>query len=63
MHRNIVRPFVNGKGYFSIILQSLVDHWGHFIDIYVAWSCRHHDARVFPNSSLCTQLEPGSFFL
>ncbi|XP_075784056.1 uncharacterized protein LOC142829202 [Pelodiscus sinensis] len=36
--------------------------WGHFTNIYVGWSGRAHNAQVFRNSSLCTQLEVGTFF-
>ncbi|XP_075753241.1 uncharacterized protein LOC142818308 [Pelodiscus sinensis] len=38
--------FINSTGYFSIMLQALVDHRGHFTDIYTGWSGRALDARI-----------------
>lgn len=45
----------------SIVLQALVDHCGHFMDIFVAWLGRAHDVLVFRNSSLYCRLEVGTF--
>ena len=50
----------NRKGWHSIILQGLVDHNGLFMDIYVGWPGRVHDARVFSNSSLFRKGQEGS---
>nr|XP_025033970.1 putative nuclease HARBI1 [Pelodiscus sinensis] len=55
--------YINRKGYFSKMLQVLADHRGQFMDIFVRWSGRAHDAHVFRNSSLCRKLEAGTFFL
>ena len=44
--------YYNRKGWHLIILQGCVDNKGRFIDIYVGWPGRVHDARVFANSSL-----------
>lgn len=44
--------YYNRKGWHSIIMQGVVDNKGLFIDIYVGWPGRVHDARVFSNSSL-----------
>ena len=44
--------YYNHKGWRLIILQGSVDNKGRFIDIYVDWPGRVHDARVFANSTL-----------
>uniref|UniRef100_K7FNQ2 DDE Tnp4 domain-containing protein n=2 Tax=Pelodiscus sinensis TaxID=13735 RepID=K7FNQ2_PELSI len=54
--------FINRKGYFSMVLQALVDHRGQFSDICVGWSGRAHDARIFRNSYLYRRLQAGTFF-
>jgi hypothetical protein len=56
-HIPIIRPqecpvdYYNHKGWHSI-LQGTIDHRGHFIDVYVGWPGRVHDARVLSNSSV-----------
>uniref|UniRef100_K7F4D1 Putative nuclease HARBI1 n=1 Tax=Pelodiscus sinensis TaxID=13735 RepID=K7F4D1_PELSI len=54
--------YVNHKGYFSVLLQAVCDHWGQFMDINVSWSSKAHDARVYRNSSMCQRLQAGTFF-
>ena len=39
--------YFNRKGYYSIIIQGVVDYRGKFIDAYIGWPGKHHDARVF----------------
>lgn len=57
-HIPIIRPeesasdYYNRKGYYSIIMQAVVDHRGLFMDICIGWPGKVHDARVFVNSSL-----------
>ena len=46
----------------SILMQGMVDHAGHFTDIYIGWPGRVHDARVFINSSLYRRGESGRLF-
>ena len=48
--------YFNRKGYYSIILQGLVDHNYIFLDVYIGWPGSVHDARVFSHSSLYTKL-------
>ncbi|XP_065448109.1 uncharacterized protein LOC135982985 [Chrysemys picta bellii] len=55
--------YINCKGYFSMLLQALVDHKGCFTNINVGWPGKVHDARVFRNSGLFQKLEEGTCFL
>ncbi|CAM5111973.1 unnamed protein product [Natator depressus] len=54
--------YINRKGYFSIVLQALVDHKGRFTNINVGWPGKVHDARIFRNSGLFQKLQEGIFF-
>ncbi|KAG6926236.1 hypothetical protein G0U57_012455, partial [Chelydra serpentina] len=68
MHIPILGPdhqgsqYINSKGYFSMVLQPLVDHKGCFTNINVGWPGKVHDARVFRNSDLFKQLQDGIYF-
>lgn len=64
-HIPIISPQECPADYYnwhSIILQGTVDHRGRFIDAYVGWPGRVHDARVFANSSLYQRGQSGSLF-
>ncbi|KAG6938877.1 hypothetical protein G0U57_004526 [Chelydra serpentina] len=54
--------YINRKGYFSMVLQALVDHKGRFTNINVGWPGKVHDARVFRNSGLFRRLQEGIYF-
>uniref|UniRef100_A0A8C3FIF4 DDE Tnp4 domain-containing protein n=2 Tax=Chrysemys picta bellii TaxID=8478 RepID=A0A8C3FIF4_CHRPI len=54
--------YINCQGYFSMVLQALVDHKGRFTNINVGWPGRVHDARVFRNTSLFKWLQQGIYF-
>ncbi|CAM5089282.1 unnamed protein product [Eretmochelys imbricata] len=54
--------YINRKGYFSMVLQALVDHKGCFPDINVGWPGKVHDTRIFRNSGLFEQLPEGTYF-
>ena len=57
-HIPIVHPdesasdYYNRKGYYSVIMQAMVDFRGLFMDVYIGWPGKVHNARVFVNSSL-----------
>uniref|UniRef100_A0A452HJ44 DDE Tnp4 domain-containing protein n=1 Tax=Gopherus agassizii TaxID=38772 RepID=A0A452HJ44_9SAUR len=54
--------YINRKGYFSMVLQALVDHKGRFTNIHVGWPGRVHDARVFRSTTLFKRLQQGTYF-
>nr|XP_048722580.1 lebercilin-like protein isoform X1 [Caretta caretta] len=54
--------YINRKGYFSVVLQALVDHKGRFTNINVGWPGKVHDARIFRNSGLFQKLQEGTLF-
>ncbi|XP_050803907.1 uncharacterized protein LOC127048279 [Gopherus flavomarginatus] len=54
--------YVNRKGYFSMVLQALVDHKGCFTNIHVGWLGMVHDARVFRNTTLFKRLQQENYF-
>ncbi|CAM5096995.1 unnamed protein product [Natator depressus] len=68
MHIAILGPdhpgsqYVNCKGYFTMVLQALVDHKGRFTNINVGWPGKVHDACIFRNSGLFQQLQEGTYF-
>ncbi|KAG6932119.1 hypothetical protein G0U57_000249, partial [Chelydra serpentina] len=54
--------YINHKGYFTMVLQALMDHKGCFTNINVGWPGKVHDARVFRNSGLFRRLQEGIYF-
>ena len=44
--------YFNRKGFYSIVLQAVVDHKKKFLDICVGWPGSTHDSRVLTNSNL-----------
>ncbi|XP_067418682.1 uncharacterized protein [Emydura macquarii macquarii] len=58
---HLVTEYINRKGYFSMVLQVLVDHQGRFTDINVGWLGKVHDARIFRNTGLYHKLQAGTF--
>ena len=67
-HITILRPdtcasdYYNRKGQYSIIMQALVYFHGLFMNIYIGWLGKVHDARVFANSSLYRKGMNGTLF-
>lgn len=54
--------YINFMGYFSIVLQSLVNHRKQFSNIFVGCSEKAHNTRMFRNSSTCQKLEDCTSF-
>lgn len=54
--------YYNRKGFFSVILQGVVDHRLMFWDINVGWPGKVHDARVLANSSLFARGQSNTLF-
>ena len=67
-HIPIVSPeecpadYYNRKGFHSIVMQGVVDNVGRFMEVYIGWPGRVHDARVFVNSSLYKRGQDGTLF-
>ena len=51
--------YYNRKGWHSILMQGMVNHLGQFMDVYIGWPGRVHDARVFANSALYRKGQDG----
>ncbi|KAG6941319.1 hypothetical protein G0U57_007416 [Chelydra serpentina] len=51
--------YINRKGYFSMVLQALVDHKGRFTNISVGWPGKEHDVRIFRNAGLFQSCSKG----
>lgn len=51
--------YYNRKGWYSVILQAVVDHAYLFHDICVGWPGSVHDARVFANSAVYRKATQG----
>ena len=65
-HIPILRPresaadYYNRKGFYSVIMQAVVDYRGRFMDVNIGWPGKCHDARVFVNSSFYLKGNSGS---
>lgn len=54
--------YYNRKGWYSVLLQGLVDHQYMFRDFDIGWPGKCHDSFVFQNSRLHAKLENGTCF-
>ena len=65
-HIPILKPtecpsdYYNRKGFYSILIQAVVDSQGHFIDVNIGWPGKVHDARVLANSTLYRKANSGT---
>ena len=53
--------YYNRKGWYSVIVQAVVDHNYLFRDLCIGWPGSVHDARVLANSSLFKKVSSGEF--
>ena len=66
-HVPILKPvesasdYFNRKGFYSIIIQRVVDSPGLFIDVNIGWPGKVHDAQVFSNSTFYSKCHAGTF--
>ncbi|CAM5124241.1 unnamed protein product [Natator depressus] len=58
----LASEYINTKGYFSRVLQVLVDHQGRFMDINAGWSGTVYDARIFRTVAYTESCRRGLFF-
>ena len=49
----------NRKGWYSMLMQAVVDHQYVFTDVYIGWPGRVHDAHVFANKNISRKAEEG----
>ena len=67
-HIPIIKPqdcpsdYFNRKNFYSVIIQGVVDFRGRFIDMYMGWPGKCHDARVFVNSSFYSKGNSNMLF-
>ena len=54
--------YYNRKGWYSMILQGVVDHSYCFMDINVGWPGSVHDAHVFAQSALYRNITKNHLF-
>ena len=52
----------NRKGWYSILMQAVVDHQYRFTDVCIGWPRLVHDARVFANSKVFRRVEEDELF-
>ena len=67
-HIPILKPtecpsdYYNCKGFYSILIQGVVDSQGCFIDVNIGWPGKVHDARVLANSTFYHKATSGNLF-
>ena len=53
--------YINRKEYHSIVIQGFVDNSYLFRDIFVGWTGKSHDAKIFKNSPLYKEFQKKEF--
>ena len=53
--------YYNHKGWYSMLVQAVLDHNYLFRDLCIGWPGSVHDARVLANSSLFRKVNDGEF--
>ena len=67
-HIPILKPvdcpsdYYNRKGFYSVIIQAVVDSCGLFIDVNIGWPGKVHDAGVLVNSLFYSKCNSGNCF-
>ena len=51
--------YYNRKGWYSVLLQAVVDYKYYFLDIYTGWPGSVHDARVLAHSTFYKKANAG----
>ena len=65
-HIPILKPtecpsdYYNRNGFYSILMQAVVDSQGRFIDVNIGWPGKVHDARVHANSTFYNKVSSGT---
>ena len=52
--------YYNRKGYYSVVIQAVLDYRYLFLDIYTGWPGSVHDTRVFSHSSIYKSCSDGT---
>ncbi|XP_038053730.1 protein ANTAGONIST OF LIKE HETEROCHROMATIN PROTEIN 1-like [Patiria miniata] len=60
--RGFKTDFYNRKGWFSVVLQGMIDHQYRFMNVNFGFPGSVHDTRVFANSSIFQLGEAGQLF-
>jgi len=58
--REVPADYYNRKGFYSIILQAVVNSSYKFWNVNIGWAGRVHDARVFANSTIYALFQSGN---
>ena len=60
--RESASDFYNRKGFYSVLVQAVVDSRGHFINANIGWPGKCNDTRVFINFTFYERANKGELF-